>query len=110
MTIIRTYQIKTSCKGEVITDVVDLFHSISDTMFAIYNDNLPEDYVQQIITIFTTTSVPAFNKLFIQLCTNLVSMELQVSICNSMITSVGGMNMKNDMNTVNYVLKYTRIP
>ena len=78
-------------------------------MFSTYDDNLPEDSAQHIITIFTTTSVPVFNKLFVQLHTNLVSMELQASICNSMITSVGGMNIKNDMNTVNYVLKYARI-
>ena len=109
MTIIRTYQIKSSCKGEVITDVADLFKSISDTMSSTYDDKLPKDYVQHIITIFTTTSVPAFNEIFIQLRTNLQSMELQASICNSMITSVGGMNMKNDMNTVNYVLKFARI-
>ena len=65
ITIIKTYQIKTSCKGEVVTDVVDLFCSISDSMAAIYDDKLPKEYVQQIITIFTTTSVPSFNALLI---------------------------------------------
>ena len=76
ITIIKTYQIKTSCKGEVMFDVVDLFLAISDTMVAIYDDVLPEDYAQQIITIFTTTSVPAFNDLNDKLCTNLISMEM----------------------------------
>ena len=109
ITIIKTYQINTSCKGEVVTDVIDLFCSISDTMFAIYDDNLPEDYAQQIITIFTTISVPDFNNLFTKLCTDLISIELQASINNSLITLVGGINLKNDMKTVHYVLKYARL-
>ena len=46
ITIIKTHRIKTSCKGEVIFNVVDLFLSISDTMAAIYDDKLPEDYAQ----------------------------------------------------------------
>ena len=62
ITIIKTYQIKSSCKGEVISNVVDLLlRAISNTMAAIYDDVLPEDYAQQIITIFTTTSVPFFS-------------------------------------------------
>ena len=44
ITIIKTYQIKTSCKSKVISDVVDLFHSISDTMDAMYDNKLLEDY------------------------------------------------------------------
>ena len=74
ITIIKTYRIKISCKGEVISDVVDLFRAITDTMSAIHDDCLPEDYVQQIITIFTTTSVPDFNQLFEKLKTDLISM------------------------------------
>ena len=76
ITIIKTYQIKSSCKGEVISDVVDLFRAITDTISAIYDDTLPEDYVQQLVTIFTTTSVDAFNQLFEKIKTDLISMEL----------------------------------
>ena len=76
ITIIKTYQIKSSCKGEVISDVVDLLWAITDTILAIHNDTLPEDYVQQLVTIFTTTSVDAFNQLFEKIKTDHISMEL----------------------------------
>ena len=98
ITIIKTYQIKTSYKGEVISDVVDLFRSISNTMAAIYDDALSEDYAQQIITIFTTTSVSAFNNLFDKLHTDLISMELQASINMSMLST--GVHLENNMKTV----------
>ena len=104
VTIIKTYQIKTTCKGEVISDVVDLFHSIFNTMAAIYDDNLSEDYVQKIITIFTTTSVAPFNALFDKLLTNLIYMELQASINMSMLST--GVHLKNNIERVDYILKY----
>ena len=46
ITIIKTYKIKISCKGEVISDAVDLFRAITNTMSAIHDDYLPEDDVQ----------------------------------------------------------------
>ena len=72
ITINKTYQIKSSCKGEVISDVVDLFRTITDTISAVHDDTLPEDYVQQLITVFTTTSVDAFNELFEKMKTDLI--------------------------------------
>ena len=76
ITIIKTYQIKTSCKGEVISDVisdvVDLCCSITDIIAAIYEDSLPEDFAQQNITVFTTMSVDQFNNLFTKLCNDLI--------------------------------------
>ena len=103
--IIKMYQIKTSCKGGVISDVVDIFLAISDTMAAIYDDVFPEDYAQQIITIFTTTSVQEFNYLFDNPLTNLRSMELQASINMSLLST--GINLENNMKIVDYVLKHT---
>ena len=85
--IIKTYKIKISWKREVISDVVDLFCAITDTISAIHDDCLPEDYVQQIITIFTTTSVPDFNQLFEKLKTDLISMELQGSLNMPMLST-----------------------
>ena len=105
ITIIKTYQIKTSCKSKVVFDVVDLFHSTFDTMTVIYDDKLPEDYAKKFITIFTTTSVAQFNALFDKLLTNLISMELQASINMPMLST--GVYLKNNMKTVNCVLKYT---
>ena len=106
ITIIKTYQIKTSCKTEVFSDVVDLFRSISETMAAIYDNKLPEDYAQQITTIFTTTSVPSFINLFDKLCNNLISMELQASINMSMLSTC--VHLENNTKTVDYALKYAQ--
>ena len=105
ITIIKTYKIKISCKGEVISDVVDIFCSITDTIATIYDDKLPENFAQQIVTVFTTTSVAPFNDLFIKLRTNLVSMELQASINITMVST--GLYLENNMKIVDYVLKYT---
>ena len=103
LTIIKTYQIKTSCKGEVISDVVDLFRAITDTISAIHDDSLPEDYVQQLITIFTTTSVPAFNNLFEKIKTDLISMELQATLNMPMLSP--DVHLKNNMDSASYVLE-----
>ena len=106
VTIIKTYQIKSSCKGDVISDVVDLFRAITDTISAVHDDHLPEDYVQQIITIFTITSVYAFNQLFKKLKTDLISMELQATLNMPMLST--SIHLKNNMASVDYVLTLPR--
>ena len=75
-------------------------------MSAIHNDYLPEDYVQQIINIFTTTSVPDFNQLFEKLKTDLISMELQASLNLPMFSA--GVHLKNNVDSVDYVLELAR--
>ena len=75
-------------------------------MSAIYDDSLPEDYVQQIITTFTTTSVPTFNEPFEKLRTDLISMELQASINMSMLST--GLHLEKNVQTVDYILKFIR--
>ena len=107
ITLIKTYKIKISCKGEVISDVLDLFRAITNTMSAIHDDCLPEDYIQQIITIFTTTSAPDFNQLFEKLKTDLISIELQASLNMLMLST--GLHLNNDVDLVDYVLKYAQI-
>jgi hypothetical protein len=62
--IVDTYKIASNCKGERIPDVVDLFWSITDTVYALHDDSLPDEYVDKLITVFTTTSVEEFNQLF----------------------------------------------
>jgi hypothetical protein len=61
ITIVDTYKIRVSCKGERIPDVVDLFRSITDTVFALHDNTLPDEYVDKLIVLFTTTIVPDFN-------------------------------------------------
>ena len=106
ITIVKTYQINNSSKGEVISNVVDLFCFIIDTITVIYDDKLLEDFAQQIITVFTTTSVTRFNDFFLKLCANLVSMELQTFIDITMVSTC--LYLKNNTKTVDYVLKYAR--
>lgn len=87
ITIIKKCQIHSSCKGGVLSDVVNLFRAITDTISAIHNVTLPEDYIQQLVTIFTTTSVDAFNQLFEKIKTNLISMELQSTLNMKMLST-----------------------
>ena len=85
--------------------MINLFYSITDTIAAIYEDTLPEDFAQQFITVFTTTSVNQFNDLLIKLHNDLIALELQASI-NSTMVQVSGLKLKNNIKTVYYVLKY----
>jgi hypothetical protein len=63
ITIVDTYKIRVSCKDERIPEVVDLFCSIiTDTVFALHDDTLPDEYVDKLIVLFTTTSVPDFKQ------------------------------------------------
>lgn len=87
-----------------MSDVVYLFCSISDSIAAIYDDILPKDFLQQIITVFTTTSVDQFNKLFTKLCNNLIAIELQSSIYSIMVQA-SVLNPKNNTKVVYYVLR-----
>ena len=98
---------KSSCKGEVISSVVNIFCSIADTITAIYEDSLPKGFAQQIITVFTTVSVDQFNNLFTKLCNDLIALELQAFIDSSMVQS-SGLKLKNNIQTVDYVLKYAQ--
>ena len=75
-------------------------------MSAVHDDTLPEDYVQQLITIFTTTSVDAFNELFKKIKSDLLSMELQATLNMNMIST--GMHLKNNMDSATYVLELAR--
>jgi hypothetical protein len=105
--IVDTYKIKSMCKGEIIPDVVDLFRSITDTVHALHDDSLPDEYVDKLITIFTTTSVEDFNKLFALLKEQLFASQLQASITSSLIVpSAGTSSLTNNLEGATYVLEY----
>jgi hypothetical protein len=106
LTIVETYKIKTSIKGERISDVVDLFRSISLTVYALNNDKLPSDFVKHYIHIFTTSSVVIFNDLFEDLKKQLMAARLQASITKFKLAPAGSNLLSNDMNTVEFVLEY----
>jgi hypothetical protein len=105
--IVDTYKIASDCKGERIPDVVDLFRSITDTVYALHDDSLPDEYVDKLITIFTTTSVEEFNKLFEYLKEQLFASQLQASISSSLIVPSGGTStLTNNFKGATYVLEY----
>jgi hypothetical protein len=105
--IVDTYKIASNCKGERIPDVVDLFRSITDTVYALHDDSLPDEYVDKLITIFTTTSVEEFNKLFEYLKEQLFASQLQSSIsCSLIVPSAGTSSLTNNFEGATYVLEY----
>jgi hypothetical protein len=107
ITIVETYKIRSSCKGERIVDVVDLFHSITDTVYALHDDSLPDEYVDKLISLFTTTSVTEFNDLFEVLKKQLFAAQLQASITDSLIVPIDGSSLlTNNLKGANYVLEY----
>ena len=106
ITIVDTYKIRSSCKGEHIPDVVDLFRAITDTVYALHDDALPDEYVDKLIEIFTTTSVQMFNDLFVELKRQLFSSQLQSEL-DSLIVPIGNAShLCNDLKGANYVLNY----
>jgi hypothetical protein len=86
---------------------VDLFRSISLTVYALNNDKLPSDFVKHYIHIFTSTSsVAIFNDLFEDLKKQLMAARLQASITKLKLAPAGSNLLSNDMNTVKFVLEY----
>jgi hypothetical protein len=107
ITIVDTYKVRVSCKGERIPDVVDLFRAITDTVYALCDDSLPEEYVDKLIVIFTTTSVPTFNDLFEELKRQVFAAQLQATLADSLIVPTGeSSSLLNDLKGANYVLNY----
>ena len=106
ITIVDTYKIRASCVGEKISDVVDLFRAITDTVYALHDDSLPDEYVDKLIAIFTTTSVQMFNDLFEELKRQLFQTQLQ-STLDALIVPVGNSSaLGNNLKGANYVLNY----
>jgi hypothetical protein len=107
ITIVDTYKVRVSCKGEKIPDVIDLFRAITDTVYALHDDVLPDEYVDKLIAIFTTTSVQIFNDLFEELKKQIFAASLQASIADSLIVPVGGTSaLTNNLKGAYYVLNY----
>lgn len=107
ITIVDTYKIRVSCKGEKIPDVIDLFRAITDTVYALHDDTLPDEYVDKLIEIFTTTSVQIFNNLFEELKKQLFAAQLQATLADTLVVPVGNTSsLGNDLKGANYVLNY----
>jgi hypothetical protein len=84
--------------------VVDLFCSITDTVFALHDDTLPDEYVDKLIVLFTTTSVLDFNDLFDVLKKQLLASQL---LADSLIVPVDGSSLlTNNLKGASYVLEY----
>ena len=89
----KTYSIKSSSPREIIPDVVDLLKSLSDTLYSMKNDTFPYDFVEMVATIFTTTSVPEFNKMFQSVLKQIQAVYLQDTIGTGFqVNILGGTN------------------
>jgi hypothetical protein len=107
ITIVDTYKIRVSCKGEKILDVIDLFRAITDTVYALHNDTLPDEYVNKLTEISTTTSVQIFNDLFEDLKKQLFAAQLHATLSDTLVVPANDTSsLGNDLKGANYVLNY----
>ena len=106
-TLVTNYNIKTMAIGERVLDVVDLLRALTDTLYSLKNNSLPDEYIDRIINIFTTTSVPTFNDLFVALKQAVTATRLQANIPGSIRGNTHGYtSLVNDMSSVEWVFQY----
>ena len=106
-TLVTNYNIKTMAIGERVLDVVDLLRALTDTLYSLKNNSLPDEYIDRIINIFTTTSVPTFNDLFVALKQAVTATRLQANIPGSIRGNTHGYtSLVNDMLSVEWVFQY----
>ena len=105
--IIDTYNIKTSCVGEYITDVVDLVQPLVDTLCTLTKNAFPELFIDKVVTIFTTTSVHSFNELFLDLKKTIIATRIQSSIVSTI--KPFDSSLSNDLYSIKWVLKYALV-
>ena len=106
-TLVTNYNIKTMALGERVLDVVDLLRALTDTLYSLKNNSLPDEYIDRIINIFTTTSVPTFNDLFVALKQAVTATRLQANIPGSIRGNTHGYtSLVNDMSSVEWVFQY----
>ena len=105
--IIDTYNIKTSCVGEYITDVVDLVQPLVDTLCTLTKNAFPELFIDKVVTIFTTTSVHSFNELFLDLKKTIIATRIQSSIVSTI--KPFDSSLSNDLSSIKWVLKYALV-
>ena len=79
-TLVTNCNIKTMAIGERILDIVDLLRALSDTLYLLKNNSLPDKYIDKMINITDTTSVPMFNDLFVALKQVVTATCLQANI------------------------------
>ena len=106
-TLVTNYNIKTMAIGERVLDIVDLLRALTDTLYSLKNNSLPDEYIDRIINIFTTTSVPTFNDLFVALKQAVTATRLQANIPGSIRGNTHGYtSLVNDMSSVEWVFQY----
>ena len=105
--LVDTYKISTMCAGEIITDVCDVLRPVTETVYSLHNDSLPLNYIDKVISVFQTTSVPLFNELFEELQKSVTAARLQRRLRgNYSVTSSSTGSPANDLPSVLYVLSY----
>ena len=107
----KDYSIKSSSTEEIITDVVDLLKSLSDTLYSLKNDTFPDNFVDMVATIFTTTSVPEFNQMLQSVLQQSQAVRLQDAIGFGFQVNILGENnpLQNTKQSVDWIFKYINV-
>ena len=104
---ITTYEIKKASIGEKIIDVVNLLKALTNSLYSLKgNTLLPDYFIDKIVKIFTTTSVPDFNDMFVLVGKSIIATRLQMNIPGSVRISATGQALVNDKPSVDWVLNY----
>ena len=104
---ITTYEIKKASIGEKIIDVVNRLKALTNSLYSLKgNTLLPDYFIDKIVKIFTTTSVPDFNDMFVLVGKSIIATRLQMNIPGSVRISATGQALVNDKPSVDWVLNY----
>ena len=103
---ITTYEIKKASIGEKIIDVVDLLKALTNSLYSLKGNTLPDYFIDKIVKIFTTTSVPDFNDMFTLVGKSIIATRLQMNIPGSVRISATGQALVNDKSSVDWVFNY----
>ena len=104
---LRTYVIKSSCPGEDVEKVAEIFAAVIDNIDALSNGTLPAETVSDLLNLFQTTSVPAFNTKFERLSEDLSDAEINDEIdLNYRLRESNTSALSNDRRSADYVLHY----
>lgn len=77
--IFKTYSIRVSSTRELIPYVADLLKSLFDTLYALKNKTFPNDFVDIVAKIFTTSGLK-FNEIFSSVLEQIQTIRLQDTI------------------------------
>ena len=110
--VVYKYNIKTDCEAEDINDAVAMLKGITGSIYSAKENTLPELYVQKLLLVFQTTSVPPFNEEFKRLEQDLDRIETIKEIDPTRLLAMKALGttlMDNDLPSAKYIFSYALI-